>query len=242
MERHDASGARVMGDALRPIADATTVRKRGGKVLVTDGPFAETREWIAGFDILECADLDEAIEIASQHPMARFGRLELRPFWDGRARRPDAVTDGGARRATSAARSPTCMAAERLRIVATLIRTTGDWDLAEDAVADAAERALERWPRRRHPRPSGGVADDHRPPPRHRRPPPPRHRTHEARRARHARTIRTTSPTRDGTDRRRSAPARLHVLPSRAVDGGAGRAHAARSCRTCRRRRSAGSS
>ncbi len=83
VERHDASGARVMGDALRPIADATTVRKRGGKVLVTDGPFAETREWIAGFDILECADLDEAIDIASQHPMARFGRLELRPFWDG---------------------------------------------------------------------------------------------------------------------------------------------------------------
>lgn len=78
--RHDASGARVMGDALRPIADATTVRQRGGKLLVTDGPFAETREWIAGFDILECADLDEAIEIAAQHPMARSGRLELRPF------------------------------------------------------------------------------------------------------------------------------------------------------------------
>jgi len=82
VERHDASGARVMGDALRPTADATTVRVRGGKVLVTDGPFAESREWIAGFDILKCADLDAAIEIASQHPMARFGRLELRPFWE----------------------------------------------------------------------------------------------------------------------------------------------------------------
>jgi hypothetical protein len=81
VERHDASGARVLGDALRPVADATTVRKRNGKLLVTDGPFAETREWIAGFDILECEDLDEAIAIAAQHPMARFGRLELRPFW-----------------------------------------------------------------------------------------------------------------------------------------------------------------
>ncbi len=80
--RHDASGARVTGEALRPTSDATTVRVRGGKVLVTDGPFAETREWIAGFDILECGDLDEAIAIASEHPMARFGRLELRPFWD----------------------------------------------------------------------------------------------------------------------------------------------------------------
>ena len=107
VERHDASGARVLGDALRPIADATTVRMRGGKVLVTDGPFAETREWIAGFDILECADLDEAIEIASQHPMARFGRLELRPFWDDDDRRTDRVTDRSARRPTSTARSPT---------------------------------------------------------------------------------------------------------------------------------------
>ena len=79
--RHDASGARVIGDRLRPVDDATTVRRRNGKVLITDGPFAESREWIVGFDILECADLDEAIEIASQHPMARGGRLELRPFW-----------------------------------------------------------------------------------------------------------------------------------------------------------------
>lgn len=81
VETHDASGQRIMGDRLRPPEDATTVRKRGGKVIVTDGPFAETREWIAGFDILECADLEEAIAIAADHPIARFGRLELRPFW-----------------------------------------------------------------------------------------------------------------------------------------------------------------
>jgi hypothetical protein len=49
--------------------------------IVTDGPFAETKEQIAGFDVLECADLDEAIEVASRHPMARFGVLEVRPFW-----------------------------------------------------------------------------------------------------------------------------------------------------------------
>jgi hypothetical protein len=79
--KHDATGKRVIGERLRPVEDATTVRRRGGKLLVTDGPFAETREWIAGFDVLECADLDEAIAIAAEHPMARFGRLELRPFW-----------------------------------------------------------------------------------------------------------------------------------------------------------------
>ena len=74
-------GKHVTGDRLRPVEDATTVRVRAGELLITDGPFTESREWIAGFDILDCEGLDEAIEIASKHPMARFGRLELRPFW-----------------------------------------------------------------------------------------------------------------------------------------------------------------
>ncbi len=58
-----------------------TVRVRSGELLVTDGPFTESKEWICGFDLLECADLDEAIDIASKHPQARGGRLELRPIW-----------------------------------------------------------------------------------------------------------------------------------------------------------------
>jgi hypothetical protein len=78
---NDRRGVAVLGDRLRPVEDATTVRMRGGELLVTDGPFAETKEWIAGFDVLECKDLDDAIEIASRHPMARFGRIEIRPFW-----------------------------------------------------------------------------------------------------------------------------------------------------------------
>lgn len=77
----EARGVHVFGDRLRPVEDATLVRVRAGEVLVTDGPFTESKEWIGGFDILECRDLDEAIEIASKHPMARFGRIELRPFW-----------------------------------------------------------------------------------------------------------------------------------------------------------------
>ena len=76
-----AAGRWVMGDRLRPVEDATTVRRRGGKVLVTDGPFAESREWIVGFDVLECRDLDEAIEMAASHPQSAGGRLELRPVW-----------------------------------------------------------------------------------------------------------------------------------------------------------------
>jgi hypothetical protein len=77
----EVEGKRVTGDRLRPVSDATTVRVSKGEVLVSDGPFTESKEWIAGFDILECQDLDEAIAIASRHPQARDGKLELRPFW-----------------------------------------------------------------------------------------------------------------------------------------------------------------
>jgi len=73
-------GKRLTGDRLRPVGDATTVRVSRGEVLVTDGPFTESKEWIAGFDILECDNLDEAI--ASRHPQANGGKLELRPFWE----------------------------------------------------------------------------------------------------------------------------------------------------------------
>ena len=74
-------GKRVLGDRLGDLTEATTVRVSRGEVLVTDGPFTESKEWIAGFDILECDDLDEAIAIAARHPQANGGKLELRPFW-----------------------------------------------------------------------------------------------------------------------------------------------------------------
>jgi hypothetical protein len=77
---NDAAGRRLEGNVLAPVTSATTVRVRGGELLVTDGPFAETKEVIVGFDILECADLDEAIEVARTHPMAYQGRMELRAF------------------------------------------------------------------------------------------------------------------------------------------------------------------
>ena len=76
----DASGKRVIGEVLAPPSDSTVVRVRGGKVLTTRGPFAETSEVILGFDILDVENLDEAIEIASRHPMARNGQIELRAF------------------------------------------------------------------------------------------------------------------------------------------------------------------
>ena len=81
VEEMDGRGVRLLGNQLRPVSDATTVRVRGGDLLVADGPFAETKEQIAGFDVIECADLDEAIEVASRHPVARHGTIEVRPFW-----------------------------------------------------------------------------------------------------------------------------------------------------------------
>jgi hypothetical protein len=76
----DASGKRIIGEVLEPPAKSTVVRVRNGERHVTEGPFADTADWICGFDILECENLDEAIDIASKHPMARNGQLELRPF------------------------------------------------------------------------------------------------------------------------------------------------------------------
>ena len=76
----DGRGVRRYGSELGPPGSARTVRVRDSRAIVTDGPFAETKEQIAGFDVLECADLDEALEVASRHPMARLGILEVRPF------------------------------------------------------------------------------------------------------------------------------------------------------------------
>ena len=77
-----AKGQRIEGNRLRDVADATTLwPKDGGGTFVSDGPFAETKESICGYDIIECADLDEAIEVAAKHPVAKFGAIELRPVW-----------------------------------------------------------------------------------------------------------------------------------------------------------------
>ncbi len=69
-----------LGEGLRPVTEATTARVRGDEVLLTDGPFAETKDIIGGLNIIECVDLDEAIEVAAKHPAAQFGMIEIRPL------------------------------------------------------------------------------------------------------------------------------------------------------------------
>ncbi|MEU6350813.1 YciI family protein [Streptomyces sp. NPDC047072] len=95
-------GVRLHGHRLALPADAVTVRVRGGEVLRTDGPFAETKEYVAGFDILECDSLQEAVEAAAKHPVATIGAMEVRPFWEdedaeGEIRRLDAELTAAAR-------------------------------------------------------------------------------------------------------------------------------------------------
>jgi hypothetical protein len=74
-------GISHVGVRLRPPTEAVTVRVRDGQRLVTDGPFAETKEQIAGYEIVECADLDEAVEVAGRHPTTIRCTIEVRAFW-----------------------------------------------------------------------------------------------------------------------------------------------------------------
>jgi hypothetical protein len=88
IERHIVSwvqemtdrGVRLFGSRLRPDDYATTLRLDGDELMASDGPFAETKEQMAGFEVLECASPEEAIEVASRHPGARTGTIELRPL------------------------------------------------------------------------------------------------------------------------------------------------------------------
>ena len=76
----DKRGSRLIGSEVSRPANAATVRVRDGEVIVSDGPFAETKEWMAGFDVIDCASMAEAVEIAALHPVAAFGMVEVRPF------------------------------------------------------------------------------------------------------------------------------------------------------------------
>ncbi len=76
------TGRLMAGERLHPTSAATTVRLREGKELITDGPFAETREQLAGFYLVECKDLDEAIDYAKRIPAAATGSVEVRPVWE----------------------------------------------------------------------------------------------------------------------------------------------------------------
>jgi hypothetical protein len=77
----EARGLQILGNALQGPHTATTVRVRNGETLLSDGPFTETKEFIAGIDIVRCTDRHQAIELAAAHPIARYHAIEVRPFY-----------------------------------------------------------------------------------------------------------------------------------------------------------------
>ena len=154
------------GEALDPTSSATTVRVNDGETVATDGPFAETKEALGGFYLVNAKDLDEAIELAAKIPAAKHGSIEVRPIWEYGGRH-DGRRGGRAGAALTAATEPSSTRTrsagdwppvdphavvdrlfreEQGRAVATLIRVLGDFDLAEEAVQEAFVTALETWP------------------------------------------------------------------------------------------------
>jgi hypothetical protein len=89
-------GVFVAGDALQGVELATTVRARDGEIQVTDGPFAETREMLGGFYMIDVPDLDTALSYAERVPNVHFGSVEVRPIWDTTQSRADAAAGANA--------------------------------------------------------------------------------------------------------------------------------------------------
>ena len=85
------TGAFVAGEALQPVTTATTLRQKDGQTITTDGPFAETKEALGGFYLIEAADLDAALALAAQCPGIRFGSIEVRPIVDFASADPSAL-------------------------------------------------------------------------------------------------------------------------------------------------------
>ena len=78
----ESRNIRVYGNPLRPAGDATTVRVRKGKVTLNKGPFADSKEKMCAYELIQCSNDEEAIEVASRHPMASAATIEVRPVWN----------------------------------------------------------------------------------------------------------------------------------------------------------------
>jgi hypothetical protein len=124
-------GIELDGARLHPTSDATTVRAPGGDAQVTDGPFAETKEQVAGYDVIDCPDLDTALAVAAAHPTLNVGAIEVRAF-EGQGPDPQV---------------PDEVAGDRRRYLMLVCASMGDTDDAgpEDAQDDEGLEIIERW-------------------------------------------------------------------------------------------------
>lgn len=103
-EALQCNGHLIVAHALQPVRTATSLRRRNGKLSIIDGPFAETKEQLGGFVLIDADDLNDAIQAASKIPMARLGRIEVRPTWELQQKQPQA---GRAVPMTETSHSPT---------------------------------------------------------------------------------------------------------------------------------------
>ena len=144
------------GDPLQGAESATTVRVRDGETQITDGPFAETKELLVGYYLLDAPDLDTVLEHAARVPNVHYGSIEVRPIWD-MTQMPAGMRAGPGKRMSEgwrpgpsgdpAATVERTFREERPAVLATLIRHVGNFQLAEDAVQDAFAAAVATWPR-----------------------------------------------------------------------------------------------
>ena len=138
------AGVLLANAPLHSPSSATTVRVRTGEVELVDGPFATTKEVLAGYYLLRCTDLDEALGHAARLPTARYGSVEVRPVVDARdIPAPESRMNDRGEAEDAITR---VFRNERLAILATLIRQVGDFQLAEDAMQDAFASAITAWP------------------------------------------------------------------------------------------------
>ena len=82
IRKMESRGIRIYGNPLRPANEATTVRVRNGNLALTDGAFAKSKEKISAYELIECASMEEAVALASEHPMAKAATIEVRPVWE----------------------------------------------------------------------------------------------------------------------------------------------------------------
>jgi hypothetical protein len=138
----EMDGVRREGGPLRPVRETAVVQVRDGETLVSDGPFAETKEQIAGYDVIECSTLDEAVKMAARHPVASFGAIEVRSFDPGGWWRS---AQSQSARSRSAERREPADAPEYLMIHR--VDVTAEVGPADDCTVPGspAEQALRAW-------------------------------------------------------------------------------------------------